>query len=88
MTPVMIRPTEPQSMRTSEQIADLSIWVARNPTRSSESAVKRDPARAKGTASVIASCVGQTSRRNVARTSRRQHPRSRCRQVDSTGRMS
>ena len=43
-------------------------------------------ARAKGTPSVRTPWVGQASRRRSARTSRRQRPRSRWRQVDVTGR--
>ena len=51
MTRVRIRPTVSQSMCTSRQIVVLSAVVAKNPTRSSKSRVKREPDRAKGTPS-------------------------------------
>lgn len=50
----MTRPTVSQSTRTRRHRAVLSMVVARHPTRSSESLVNREPARAKVTSSVPA----------------------------------
>ena len=46
--------------------------------------VNRARCRANGTPSTLTPCSGHSSRRSRARSSSRQTPRSRCRQVDST----
>jgi hypothetical protein len=88
ITREMIRPTLSQSIRVNRQMAVLSITVAIHAIKSSKSELKREPGRAKGTASTLTPCVGHTSRRNLARSSKRADPKSRCRQVDGSGRVS
>ena len=53
-----------------------------------ESRVNSEPGRANGTRSVRAPCCGHHKRRRRQWISSRQTPRSRCRQTESTGRLS
>ena len=57
-------------------------------TRHSKSRVNSDPGRANGTLSVRAPCTRHHTRRRRQPTSSRQIPRSKCRQTESTGRLS
>ena len=87
-TRLTIRPTVSQSIRSIRLIVDLSVRVASHATRHSKSRVNSDPGRANGTLSVRAPCTRHHSRRRRQRTSSRQIPRSKCRQTESTGRLS
>jgi hypothetical protein len=84
----MIRPTVSQSIRSIRLIVDLSVRVASHATKHSKSRVNSAPGRANGTPSVRAPCTGHHSRRRRQWTSSRQTPRSRCRQTESSGRVS
>src|SRR6266498_1248671 len=87
-TRAQIAPTVCQATRTSRRTAVLSILVASHATRSSKSRVKPDSTLANGTPSVRTPWVGQSIRRSLALTTSRRRPRSRCRQLESTVRVS
>lgn len=66
----------------------MSVLVAKNATRSSKSRLNRERARANGTPSTRTSCSEHLSRRSPARTKTCQRPKSRCRHVEATARVS
>ena len=77
-----------QSIRSIRLIVDLSVRVASHATKHSKSRVNSDPGLANGTPSVRAPCTGHHSRRRRQWISSRHTPRSKCRQTESTGRLS
>src|SRR5664280_50402 len=83
-----IRPTVSQPTRDRRVIMVLSVLVAKYATRSSKLRVNPERVRANGMASTRTPCCEHARRRQRARTSTCQRPKSRCRQVEVTGRVS